>query len=723
MKKRLLFPLILLLLTACGSDDAFYSDTANDSSGGTTTSTGGDNTSTGDGTTTDPIIRIGSGSGSSFVAGVLDIGLSSLSAGASTGITVDLVDEAGNLYTTPTDVTFNSECEKTGLAELTSPAFTFAGRASSTYIAKGCSGNDKIIATAVVNGVPLQATGTVNVLPAALGSIQFISATPTNIALKGTGGAGLEETSTVIFKVLNEVGGPVADEEVAFSLNTTIGGLALTPTTGTTNSQGEVQTVVQSGTVATSIRITATVTGSSPQLKTQSDQLTITTGLPDQNSFSLSATTLNPEAWNHDGVEVVITARLADRFNNPVPDGTAITFTTEGGSIEGSCLTSGGACSVTWTSQDVRPCGQTLGANSIVGADIDVVLNNCMETGAPNTGPQSGFAPLGQPYGGRATITATAVGEESFTDENGNFVFDDGESFTDLPEAFLDINENGAFNSSMDIFFDFNEDGQYNAADGKFNGVLCKHSTLCSTQQTLHVRDSLVLVMSGSGAYLSANPTTITIPNGGVGSTTVQLSDLHNQPMPAGTTVNVETTAGTLISDDSFSINSTNYNGGIGFGISVEGQGEDDGGSGVAIISVTTPKGVEGGIAIPIIEEAKPHADLAVSMTGPATATLNATETYTVQITNNGPNDATGVVATVTLANSAIYQSHSAPGNCFGTPLICNLGDIASGGSITVTVNAILTTAEVIINKASATSVVRDLNPGNNEGGLNTVVN
>ncbi|MCF6236064.1 MAG: DUF11 domain-containing protein [Gammaproteobacteria bacterium] len=723
MKKRLLISVALLFLTACGSEDAFYGDSANPSPGNTNTSTGGDNTSTGGDTATNPIIRIGSGSGSSFVSGVLDIGLSSLSAGASTGITVDLVDEAGNLYTTPTDVVFNSECEKTGLSELTSPASTFAGRASSTYIAKGCSGSDKIIATAVVSGIPLQATGTVNVLPAALGSIQFISATPTNIALRGTGGAGLEETSTVIFKVLNAVGGPVADEEVIFSLNTTIGGLALTPKTGTTNSQGEVQTVVQSGTVSTPIRITATVTNSSPQLKTQSDQLTITTGLPDQNSFSLSATTLNPEAWNHDGVEVAVTARLADRFNNPVPDGTAITFTTEGGSIEGSCLTSGGACSVIWTSQDVRPCGQALGINSIVGADIDVALNNCVATGAPNIGPQSGDAPLGQPYGGRATITATAVGEESFTDENGNFVFDDGEAFTDLPEAFLDINENSVFNSGQDIFFDFNEDGQYNAADGKFNGVLCKHPTLCSAKQTLHVRDSLVLVMSGSGAYLSANPTTITIPNGGVGSTTVQLSDLHNQPMPAGTTVKVETTAGTLISDGSFSINNTNYNGGIGFGISIEGQGEDDGDSGVAIISITTPKGVEGGLAISVIEEAKPSADLSVSMTGPATATLNATETYTVQITNNGPNDAAGVIVTVTLADSATYQSHTATGNCFGSPLVCNLGDIVNGDTATVTVNAILTTAEVITNKAAATSTMRDLNSGNNEGGLNTVVN
>ena len=68
----------------------------------------------------------------------------------------------------------------------------------------------------------------------------------------------------------------------------------------------------------------------------------------------------------------------ADHFNNPVPNGTAISFTTEGGAIDGSCLTDDGGCSVTWRSQRPR---------------------------LPD---------------GRFTILATAIGNESFLDSERN---------------------------------------------------------------------------------------------------------------------------------------------------------------------------------------------------------------------------------------------------------------------------------------------------------------
>src|SRR5690606_28291881 len=99
----------------------------------------------------------------------------------------------------------------------------------------------------------------------------------------------------------------------------------------------------------------ATVQTPDGPISTQSDKLTITTGIPDYDSFSLSAEQLNPEAWNVDGVAVQVTARLADRFNNPVPDGTAVAFNIEGASIGSECTTTAGACSVTWVSQDPRP--------------------------------------------------------------------------------------------------------------------------------------------------------------------------------------------------------------------------------------------------------------------------------------------------------------------------------------------------------------------------------
>ena len=86
-----------------------------------------------------------------------------------------------------------------------------------------------------------------------------------------------------------------------------------------------------------------------------SDILSVSTGLPDQNSFSLSLENHAPESLNIDGVQVAATVRLADHFNNAVPDGTAIYFTTEGGAIRdaetgavGSCLTVGSKCTLTW---------------------------------------------------------------------------------------------------------------------------------------------------------------------------------------------------------------------------------------------------------------------------------------------------------------------------------------------------------------------------------------
>ena len=152
---------------------------------------------------------------------------------------------------------------------------------------------------------------------------------------------------------------------VAFALNTTVGGITLDPSSATSDNNGLVQTTVQAGTIATSVRVTASATSGSRTYESQSDQLVITTGIPDDDSMDIVATVINPEGWDISGTQVVISARLADRFNNPVPDGTAITFTTEGGSIDSFCTTTDGSCVVIWTSQDPRPCGETLGAAQV----------------------------------------------------------------------------------------------------------------------------------------------------------------------------------------------------------------------------------------------------------------------------------------------------------------------------------------------------------------------
>ncbi len=433
-----------------------------------------------------------------FVNGVLGTSLVQdangdypLSAGGTTGFTVAVVDQNDVRIITPTPVTFTSACANNGNVNLDSPVSTINGEASSTYEDISCasvSGNvDTIVATITVNSVAVTANRVIKLLPEAVGSIEFISADPQNIVLQGTGGQGNQESSTLTFLVKGVLGNPLSQQPVDFSLDTQAGGLSISPLTSLTNSQGLVTTRVSSGTSPAAVRVTASTTvvreGELDQIiRTQSDLLSVNTGLPDQNSITLSAEVLNPEAATLTGREVTITAYMADSANNPVPDGTTVNFTTEGGFIDGDCNTTNGSCSVTWKGVNPR---------------------------LPNH---------------RSTVLAYAIGHETFFDTNGNNVFDDEDGgaltdntdsgldrsnyhpggFIDHQEAWRDDNENRIFDGS-DQLIDFNGDTNHDAADGKFNGPNCTHATLCGegTGQKINVRKALVLIMSSNNVVFT----------------------------------------------------------------------------------------------------------------------------------------------------------------------------------------------------------------------------
>lgn len=572
-------------------------------------------------------VQMGTSEGT-FVSGKATVSAATISAGGTATISVKLQDEQGNTYTEPVDVYFSSTCASgtPAEAELSTPVAATGGVATSTYLAKGCVGDDNISVTANVGGKNLSATGTLKVLAADAGSIVFVDASPENISIKGTGG---DESSTVKFKVLDTNGNPVANKQVSFSLNTSVGGLTLSPVTATTNNLGVAQTVVTSGTVATTVRVTASIDGTAPLIASQSSVLVISTGKPDQDSFSLSAEILNAEGWDVDGTEVKVTARLADAFNNPVPNGTAVYFTTEGGAIDPSCTTTNGVCTVIWRSQNARPDGISLVDGS--GTQVRNPTPVLVETGGRYYGA------YGQKFGGRATITATAVGEESFPDTNGNGRFDAAEMDAflngtdvsgrgyDLTDAYVDHNEDGLFNPQQaggqdggenEELIDFDVDGVFDVADGKYNGVLCSepaHAGCASADaQSLFVRQSVVLVMSGSEAFATPENSvaiadrdgasvggSIDINGKSTASVVFAISDLHNQQMPAGTKVKFATSAGSIASTAEYTWPSSNYNGARQFSVTVKGADQPE--SGVFSVTVTTPRGVATEVlAIPV---------------------------------------------------------------------------------------------------------------------------
>lgn len=517
-------------------------------------------------------VQMGSGTGAGFQPGMIAISNANLSAGGSTSLQVVLQQSDGTLYTQDASITFNSPCVAQGLASVTSPVQTNTGIASATYSASGCSGSDVVSATATVGGNPLSASGTVTVAAAVIGSIVFESATPTNIALRGTGGAGRPETSTVVFRVLDQSGGPRSGADVQFALNTTVGGLAFSPASGQTDATGRVQTVVQAGTVATSVRVTATVLNTTPQISTQSGQLTVTTGIPDQDSFSLAVQCPNVEAWSRDGVQVPVTARLADRFNNPVPDGTAVTFNTEGGQIQSQCQTAStqtqsGFCTVNWTSANPRP------------------------------GPTP---PGGDLRAGRSTVFATAIGEESFTDGNGNGSFDVGENFVDLAERFRDENESGAYENG-ELIYDFNNNSTRDPADGIFNGVLCNDPARCNANATSTgiSASNLIILSDGSPLPNPAAGTPIVIaalPGSAVRAVT--LPDLNGNPLPQGTTIagSISGSGLTLAQPSSFTVPCATEPTSYAFSVSASATAVD----GTLTLTVTSPAGLQTILQYPV---------------------------------------------------------------------------------------------------------------------------
>lgn len=615
-----------------------------------------------------------------------------LSAGSTTIITAEVVDSSGALFTTPLEVQFTSACseEATPKATIDNIVTSIGGKATATYKADGCNGVDTISATVVTGGNVATKTININVAAAKTGSISFINASHQVLAIKGVGGQSLTENSLLTFKLLDINGNPVGQKRINFALSQNSGGASLDNLYQFTNNDGIATVNVRSGKSAGVLSVIASHQVESSTISIVSNDLTVTTGIPDQDSFTLAVQTFNTESLNQAGVIVDLTVYAADHFNNFVPDNTAVYLASEGGAvgtIDGAqfsdlllCRTIDGVCTAQWRSQNPIPYHYSIYKNSVADKcdrffgkaapcslgirksqlDLNGNLISYLDIkNVPLTLADAPLqAPIDHPLGGRVSLLAYAVGEESFNDVSANGEFNQGEfdsTLQDLPEAFIDFNENGIFDGNVSAPADpvdsnggENEwyversgaldNGKYDAGDSIYNGLLCSDKALAvgaCTRETVNVRSQSELVMSGSTPYIRAvtalNDCTLTdgislepsdmanmcdinlidisdsTPYSAI-SITIFFSDIHNNPLPAGTKVTVTSDNAILRGLTDYTVVNTAQKvpNSVTVNITKESQ-PNDVDSGFLYIEFETPGGVKTQYTVmSILDEPKP---------------------------------------------------------------------------------------------------------------------
>lgn len=407
------------------------------------------------------------------------------------GLTVTL---AGTTPSAPVTVSLSSSCVTGNHATLTPATVTTStGTATFTLRDNGCGSfqaADSLRAT--VSGSAATRDLSLPVVTPTVASVTFSSASPSVIYLKGSGAV---ENSNVTFKIVDANGNGVPNQNVSLEATTWAGGLTLEGVsnqaiTQLSDANGDVIVRINSGTVPTPVRVKASLVNK-PEVQAVSSLLSIAVGLPSQLNFSLAQTTINIEGLDAEGTTNTYTATVSDRMGNPVPDGTAINYVAEGGQVNASATT-------------------LKNTSGIATATANFV------TSEP------------RPADGRVTVTAYALGEESFIDQNGNNVYDSGEPYQDLGDIFVDRLFNGFYNQDVDQLIPASLGSTLACVDwasGSAAALLKPNQSIPSKPGSCdqawgraYVRRSVVTVFSTSSAspvFPSLNPTSVrSVTNG-----------------------------------------------------------------------------------------------------------------------------------------------------------------------------------------------------------------
>ncbi|MDP3760839.1 MAG: hypothetical protein Q8R01_10035 [Ramlibacter sp.] len=428
----------------------------------------------------------------------ITLGSTSLASGGNTSMSVTALIN-GSATATPINITFAASCGRiNGSGASVSTTTNGSGVATAVYTAVNADGtlcSGPVTLTASTAGTTAQ-TASVTVAAAVANAITFVSATPAQIFVAGSGAL---EQSLVKFKAL--VGSTaLPNVSVTFSIQVNPGGVGLNgagsaaSVTTTTDSLGEASVTVFSGTIPGPVKVRAALV-SDPSVFAETQNLSVSSGPPSQRFMSLSVSTFNIEGWNRDGTPTTLTVRLADRQGNPVENGTVVNFTSEGGQVASSC--------------------STLKVNGISSCSVDFMSQNF------------------RPADGRVSVLAYASGTKDYVDVNGNNRYDAGtDTLVQVGDAYRDDDEDGAFDTGEFLI----PRGGASSCTGA-GWPFPSRSNTCDSNLATTVRQQAVILFS------SSTPD-VRILSPGISTAgfdfTVGSFEHPKLPMPSGTTVAVE---------------------------------------------------------------------------------------------------------------------------------------------------------------------------------------
>ena len=227
---------------------------------------------------------------------------------------------------------------------------------------------------------------------------------PTDIVLQSQSADGIrvqESGGTSIarltFQVVDSTGNAIGVDQavdVNFRFAQQPGDASLTPSTVTTNGEGQATVNVSSGKTAGVVQLVAqTERPDGTEFQSKPVSLTIHGGLPNKCHFSLGPGQFNFPGLTEFGLTNPVRVYVGDKYGNPVVPGTSVYFSTNAGIIGGSAQTGQqGQGEVTLSSAHPLPDSgvATIRAETVGTDDVNTIVDpdNCpepAETGNENT--------------------------------------------------------------------------------------------------------------------------------------------------------------------------------------------------------------------------------------------------------------------------------------------------------------------------------------------------